>query len=150
MNLELEFTYQANLKEGLPVGTGPFGNRLVVEVTGGQIEGKRLRGKFLGGGGDWLIIGNDGYGYLDVRAQLVTDDGVPIYLQYVGILEMNEKVQQALTTAAGTDYGDQYFRTNPRFETGDARYAWLTHTFFVGEGRLRPGRIVEYRVYRVT
>ena len=150
MNLELEFTYQANLKEGLPVGPGPFGNRLVVEVTGGQIEGKRLRGKFLTGGGDWLIIGNDGFGYLDVRAQLVTDDGVPIYLQYVGILEMNEKVQQALGAASGTDYGDQYFRTNPRFETGDARYAWLTHTFFVGEGRLRPGRIVEYRVYRVT
>lgn len=150
MNLEFEFSYQANLKEGLPVGAGPYGNRLVVEVTGGRVEGKRLRGKILSGGGDWLLVGPDGWARLDVRAQFVTDDGAAIYVSYFGILEMNVKVQQALATGSGTDYGDHYFRTNPRFETGDPRYAWLNHTFFVGEGHVLPGRIVEYRVYRVT
>jgi Protein of unknown function (DUF3237) len=63
---------------------------------------------------------------------------------------MNAKVQQALGEATGTEYGDHYFRTNPVFETGDPRYTWLNQTLFVAEGHLRPGRVVEYKVYRVT
>ena len=151
MNLEHEFSYQATLKAPLDVGPGPYGTRLVVEVTGGRFEGKRLNGKILTGGADWLLAGSDGFARLDVRAQLVTDDGAAIYLSYFGVLEMNAKVQAALADPAmGTDFADQYFRTNPRFETGDPRYAWLNQTLFVGEGRVLPNRTVEYRVCRVT
>jgi hypothetical protein len=150
MHLEYEFTYHATLKEPVTVGAGPYGTRLVFEVTGGSVEGPRLKGQILTGGADWLLVGPDGWGRLDVRAQVVTDDGAAIYLSYFGILEMNEAVQRASAEASGTDYGDQYFRTSPRFETGDPRYAWLNHTVFVAAGHLRPGRIVEYRVYRVT
>ena len=46
--------------------------------------------------------------------------------------------------------GDQYFRTTPRFETGDTRYAWLNQSVSVAEGRLLPGFGVEYRVYCVA
>jgi Protein of unknown function (DUF3237) len=150
MNLEYEFTYHATLKEPVVVGPGPYGNRLVFEVTGGRAEGKRLRGTLLTGGGDWLLVGPDGWGRLDVRGQVVTDDGAAIYISYYGVLEMNEKVQGATAGEGGTDYGDQYFRTSPRFETGDPRYAWLNQTVFVAEGRIRPGPMVEYKVYRVT
>lgn len=149
MDLEYEFTYHATLKEPLMVGPGPFGTRVVFEVTGGRAEGERLKGKLLGGGADWLLVGPDGWGRLDVRGQLLTDDGASIYVQYYGVLEMNDKVQNATNTGGGTEYSDQYFRTNPRFETGDPRYAWLNQTLFVAEGRVRPG-MVEYRVYRVT
>jgi hypothetical protein len=45
MHLEHEFSYRASLKPPLYVGSGPYGNRLVVEVTGGSFEGKRLKGK---------------------------------------------------------------------------------------------------------
>ena len=38
--------------------------------------------------------------------------------------------------AAETAWGDQYFRTAPRFETGDERYAWLNQTVFVARGRV--------------
>ncbi len=150
MNLEYEFTYHATLKEPVNVGAGSYGMRLFYEVTGGRFEGKRLNGKVLTGGGDWLLVGPDGRGRLDVRAQLLTDDGAAIYLAYYGVLEMNDKVQRAITAGSGTDYGDQYFRTNPRFETGDPRYAWLNQTLFVAEGHIAPGLIVEYKVYRVT
>ena len=149
MNLEYECTYYATLKEPVAVGPGPFGNRLVFEVTGGRVEGGRINGNLLTGGGDWLLVGTDGWGRLDVRGQLLTDDGAAIYISYFGVLEMNDKVQQAVGGGSGTDYGDQYFRTNPRFETGDPRYAWLNQTVFVAEGRVRPGQ-VEYKVYRVT
>jgi uncharacterized protein DUF3237 len=149
MNLEYEFSYVATLKEPVQVGAGPFGARAFFEVTGGSFEGKRLNGKLLTGGGDWLLIGPDGYARLDVRAQLATNDGAVIYVQYFGVIEMNDKVAKAMAAGGATDYGDQYFRTSPRLETGDARYAWLNRTLFVAEGRSGPGR-VEYKVYRVT
>ena len=38
------------------------------------------------------------------------------------------------------EFGDQYFFTNPRCETGDERYAWLNQTFLVGQGRISRGR----------
>jgi hypothetical protein len=150
MNLEYEFSYRASLKPALAVGPGPYGTRLFVEVTGGSVEGNRLKGKIMTGGGDWLLAGADGFGRLDVRAQFVTEDGAAIYVSYLGILEMNEKVQQALTDPnRSTDYRDQYFRSAPRFETGDPRYAWLNQAMFVAEGHILPGPTVEYKVYRV-
>ena len=35
-----------------------------------------------------------------------------------------------------------YFRTNPLFETGDARYAWLNHVVTVGKGRTGDGGVI--------
>ena len=150
MNLEYEFSYKAGIAEPVAVGAGPYGTRMVFVVTDGSFEGKRLKGKILSGGGDWLLVGPDGWGRLDVRAQFLTDDGAALYLTYTGLVEMNEKAQQALASGGGTDFADQYFRTTPRFETGDPRYAWLNRTIFVAEGRLQPGRVVEYKVYRVA
>ncbi len=150
MNLEYECTYYATLKEPVNVGPGPYGTRLIFEVTGGSFEGPRLNGQVLSGGGDWLLVGPDGWGRLDVRAQILTDDGAAVYVSYFGVLEMNEQVQRAAAEGSGTEYTDQYFRTAPRFETGDPRYAWLNQTLFVAEGHLRAGRSVEYKVYRVT
>lgn len=43
-------------------------------------------------------------------------------------------------------YEDTYFVTQPRFETGDARYHRLNHMMAVAEGRCSSSR-VEYRVY---
>ena len=151
MNLEHEFTYRASLKPPVAVGAGPYGTRLFFEVIEGSFEGKRLSGKILGGGGDWLLAGADGFGRLDVRAQFVTEDGAALYLSYYGVLEMNAKMQAVMADLkVGTDFGDHYFRTNPRFETGDPRYAWLNQTLFVAEGRFLPNRTVEYKVYRVS
>lgn len=150
MKLEYEFSYTATLKQPLVVGPGPFGLRMFYEITGGTAEGNRLSGRLVGGGGDWILVGADGWGRLDVRGQLQTDDGAVIYVSYVGFLEMNERVQQANTSPEGaTDYPDQYFRTMPRLESGDPRYDWVNRTLFVAEGRLQPGPAVQYRVYRV-
>lgn len=149
MNLEYEFSYFASLKAPVQIGVGPFGTRTFHEVTGGTFEGKRLKGKVLTGGGDWILGGPDGCGRLDVRAQFLTDDGAAIYVQYTGILQITESVAKALAAGGGTDYGDHYFRTTPRFETGDQRYAWMNQAVFVAEGRVRPGG-VEYKVYKVT
>jgi hypothetical protein len=57
MQLEYECTYHATLKQPVAVGPTPYGSRMVFEVTGGTFEGKRLRGKVLTGGADWLLVG---------------------------------------------------------------------------------------------
>ena len=149
MNFEFEFTLVAALKAPVEIGAGPFGVRTFYEVSSATVEGKRIKGKGLTGGGDWILIGSDGFGRLDVRAQLLTEDGVSIYAYYPGLLELNQKVGEALATGGSTDYADQYFRTTPRFECGDPRYAWLNQSLFVAEGRFGPS-MVEYKVYRIT
>ncbi len=149
MNLEFEFAYTALLKPGVNVGPGPRGVRSFHEIISGVVEGKRLNGQVLTGGGDWLLMGQDGWGQVDVRAQFLTDDGVAIYSHYTGLLEFTQKMAEALGRGEGTDFADQYFRTTPRFEAGDPRYAWLNQSLFVSQGRIIPGGVA-YRVYRVT
>ena len=149
MKLEHLFDYHANLEQSIDVGAGPFGSRLIVEVNGGEFEGPNFRGTIRKAGcADWLTVA-DGYGCLDVRATLETHDGAYIYLEYFGRIEMNEQVVGALGGQGETDYGDAYFVTCPRMQTGDERYQWVNSIMCVAEGRLKPGR-VEYKVYKVV
>ena len=148
--LVYEFSYQAQIKPPLDVGAGPPGHRMIFEVTGGTVEGERLKGLIQPGGGEWFLAGADGFGQIDVRLQMTTDDGANIYFQYFGLLELSEAAMGAIGTGAGTEFEDHYFRTNPRLETGDPRYAWVNQTVFVGKGHALPGLLIEYDVYRVT
>jgi Protein of unknown function (DUF3237) len=149
MELAHEFTFNAHLAPAVAVGDGPFGNRRIREVTGGEATGERISGKVGSGGADWVLVGPDGWGRLDVRLTILTDDGASIYVQYFGVIEYNDAVHAANAGERSSEYSDQYFRTAPRLETGDERYAWVNRTLFVGEGRLHPGPVVEYRVHRV-
>jgi hypothetical protein len=149
MNLDYEFSYLATLEPPVDIGAGPFGTRGFYKVTGGTAQGARFNGRVMAAGGDWVLTGPDGYARLDVRAQFLTDDGAVVYVSYTGLIELNQTLTEATAAGLGTDYADQYFRTTPRFETGDARYAWLNQSLFVAEGRMRPGG-VEYQVYRVV
>ena len=38
------------------------------------------------------MIGPDGFGRIDVRAQIVTDDGAVLYLTYTGLVKMSDTV----------------------------------------------------------
>jgi hypothetical protein len=151
MSLECrsEFSFKVSLNPPVDFGAGPLGQRIYFEVTDGVATGERFNARAVGGGGDWVVVGPDGYGRIDVRLQFETDDGAHVYLQYFGLLEINQVVGQAMATGAGTSYEDQYFRTTPRFETGDPRYAWMNQGVFVARGRLCEGGGVEYEVSRV-
>ena len=135
------FNIDITVPEIQDVGRTPYGHRRVALVTGGTFEGERLSGKVLGGGGDWLLGRADGVLNLDVRLNLETDDGARIYIQYHGILELNEKIMAAIAKGEDTDYGDTYFMTQPRFETGHERYVWLNDIVAVAQGRFTPDGI---------
>ena len=142
-------TYHAVLTNSLPVGPTMYGNRLIVEVDGGAFEGPRLQGVIRKAGcADWLTM-TDSFGHLDVRATLETHDGAYIYVEYIGRLELTPKVRAALEGRGSTEYGESYFVTAPRMQTGDPRYAWVNNLVCVAEGKLSPGR-VDYRVFQVA
>jgi hypothetical protein len=147
--LEYLMTYRADLEAPVEVGAVPSGTRQIFDVKGGTFEGPRLKGRLLPSGGDWLLVGNDGVGRLDVRGTLETDDGARIYVQYHGVIVLNEKVLGALAEGRESDYGDSYFMTQPRFETGHPSYEWLNSVVAVAEGRAL-GNAVEYRVFQVV
>ena len=149
MKLEHLMDYRADLKPPVEIGRGPLGTRSIFDVVGGHAEGPRLLGTLLASGADWLLVDDGGVGRLDVRGTLATDDGAHIYIHYHGVLELNEKVRNALMKGEPCDYGDSYFMTQPRFETGDERYAWLNKLVAVAEGRVLPNA-VEYRVYELV
>jgi hypothetical protein len=146
--LEYLMTYRADLKDPIDIGAVPSGNRRIFDVTGGSFEGPRLKGRLLPSGGDWLLIGTDGIGRLDVRGTFETEDGAHVYAQYFGVLVLNEAVMGTLTQGRETQYGDTYFMTQPRFETGHPDYTWLNSVVAIAEGRVLP-TAVEYRVFQV-
>jgi len=146
MQLDPLMTLRANIGETLEVGDVATGVRRVASITGGDFEGERLRGTVQASGGDWLVVGSDGVGRLDVRVVLTTDDGANLYLNYTGLIEYNDAIVAAFQSGGSTEYGDALLLTQIRFEAGDERYGWLNRCLGVAEGRLLPGA-VEYRVY---
>ena len=97
MKLDFLMTVEAELREPQMVGRGPYGTRQIFDVVGGSFEGPRLRGRVLPSGADWLLVGDDGIGRLDVRATLETEDGAFIYTYYPGVLEFNDRVNAAMS-----------------------------------------------------
>ena len=141
MELAHEFTFTAVLMEPVPVGAGPFGDRTIFEVLGGEVTGERINGKMGTGGADWILVGPDGCGRLDVRLTIHTDDGAAIYVQYFGVIEYTDAALAANAGERSSDYHEHYFRTAPRLESGDERYVWVNQTVFVGRGtRCIPAR----------
>lgn len=143
-----EFTFHLVTGDQFPVGEGPFGVRLVVAVTGGWARGERITGRLVGPSADWVVVGSDGYGQIDVRTQLRTDDGADLFLHYTGSLEMNEALMSASTRQGETAHDDQYWYMHLRIESGAAQYQWVNRTLFVGHGRLTSDG-PEYEVYRL-
>jgi hypothetical protein len=143
-------TYRADFTAPDVVGPGPFGVRQVFTITGGEAKGERLSGTLRAAGGDWMLAGADGFGRLDARATIETDDGALIYVSCVGVVELSERALAALTQGQSTEFGEIKFITQHRFETGDPRYAWVNSAVCVAEGRLLPGPAVEYNVCEIV
>jgi hypothetical protein len=150
LRLEHVFDYEALLEPPVPIGTGPYGSRVFWPARGGRVDGPRLRGELLPGGGDWALTGPDGWTRLDVRGQCRTDDGALLYFSYHGVIEPAAAVANAVAAGRETGFGDQYFRVALSVETGDPRYAWLTQSVLVGRGRISAGPGVAYEVFRVS
>ena len=83
--IELEYlmTVHATLQ---PPQTIDAGN-LIFGVTGGWVEGPKIKAKVVAPGGDWLQVLPSGVARLDVRATMVTDDDQLISVSYNGVAD---------------------------------------------------------------
>ena len=147
MHLEHLLTFTVVIGENTPIGAGPYGNRSVAAVAGWTFEGPALRGTIAPPGADWVLVDEKRHGRIDVRLIFRTDDGANIYVTYTGVLELNDAIAKGLAGTGETQFGDNYFVTQLRFETGAPRYAYLNYVVAVGEGRMLPGH-AQYRVFR--
>lgn len=130
---ELLLKMQADLEPPQAIGGTPHGNRSIFYAKGGWVDGPKVKGKVLAGGGDWFLMREDGIGELDVRATFETDDGALIFTHYRGVLNPRTG----------------YFRTTPRFETSSDKYGWLNDVIAVGVGWQSAPNQVSYNVYHI-
>lgn len=149
-DLEHVFDHEVVLKAPLVIGPAQYGTRIFYEVREGRVAGPRVSAQVLTGGGDWALVGPDGWTRVDVRGQCRTDDGAFLYLTYRGLIEPSPTVLTALHEGTETTFQDQYWRVSIEVETGDPRYRWLTQSALVGRGRVCPGPGVAYEVFRVA
>ena len=130
------------------LGDTPLGRRRIIGITGGKFSGERLAGRVLPGGADWQVMRSDGVADLDARYTLETNDGALIYVRNRGYRHGPADVIRKLAAGEPVDPALYYMRTSPRFETGDARYAWLNRIICVATGARRPAA-VELEVFEV-
>jgi hypothetical protein len=150
INSEFMFDFNADLDWAgmLNIGTTPRGARSVIYCKGGMIEGPKIKGVVLPGGGDWPIMRPDGGIDLDVRAAARMDDGNMVYTYYRGISTIRMDTLQAILEGQAVDHSEYYFRTTPVFETASEKYGWLNRIVAVGVGQfLSTG--VAYKVYAI-
>ncbi len=146
--LEHLYDMHVDLEAPQMIGATPNGMRQVWIVKGGSFEGPRIRGEMLAGGGDWAIVRTDGVIQVDVRATVQTHDGALIYAQYSGLIIIPPAMAPRVFAGEDVPLSEYYFYTNPMFQTGDERYAWLNQVVAIGRGKVVPGG-VEYRVWAV-
>jgi hypothetical protein len=125
----------------LELGHAARGRRRVIPITGGTVSGERLQGEVLAGGADWQTIFPDGTVELEARYTLKLDDGALLDVTNQGFRHGPPEVLDALARGEAVDPQRYYMRTTPRFETGDARYAWLNRAIFVGSGARLPDAV---------
>ena len=122
------------------LGQGRGGQRRIIPIVGGRVEGE-LTGTILAIGADWQTIHADGTAWIDTRYAFETGDGAVIEVINRGYRHGPAEVMQRLAAGEAVDPGDYYMRTAAYFETGDPRYAWVNRTVFVGVGARRASTV---------
>jgi len=147
---KLDFIFRATVNVALPreLGQTPWGNRRIIDITGGNVEGPAVSGSVLPGGADWQIIQADGTAILEARYTISTDDGALIYVQNRGYRHGPSDVLARIAKGESVDPAFYYFRAAPIFETAAPQYSWLNNTMCLSSG-MRDKAQVLLDFYRV-
>ena len=132
--LELLARVRADVESPQLLGQTLLGERRIVRILGGEVEGPRLRGKVLPGGADWQLVAGDGTASLEARYTIETHDGALVYVRNLALRHGPPDVLERIQRGEPVDPAEYYFRSTPRFECGDPRYAWLNRIVAVASG----------------
>lgn len=139
-DLDIEF-------EPVPVVTTPRGTRMLFAARSGRFAGPGIGGTLLPGSADWLAVGDDGIGRMDVRAVLRTDDGEHVQMTSTGRVVLGEHVPRFLAGELVTS-GQGRIRAHPLFDTAAPGLAHLNATTTVAFCDVSLSEI-HYRVHAV-
>ena len=139
---------RAELAGILKFGSTPYGERRIINIQGGTVEGPKLKGKILPGGADWQIVRSDGVVDLRARYTVETDAGGHILVDSEGYRHGPPEVMARLARDETVDPQLYYFRAFMRFETADPAAAWLNRILAIGRGS-RENRAVRIEVFEL-
>jgi hypothetical protein len=139
---------QCQLESILKFGVTPYGERRIINILGGTVEGPKLKGRILPGGADWQIVRNDGVVDLRARYTVETDSGAHILVNSEGLRHGPPEVMERLARDETVDPSLYYFRAFMRFETADPAASWLNRVLTIGYGS-RENKAVRLAVHEV-
>jgi len=142
------FRVYADLGEALTLGPAPYGERRIIPILGGRVEGARLSGQILAGGADWQIVRGDGVTGIEARYTIETEAGARILVTSEGLRHGPPEVMARLARGEAVDQSLYYFRTLMRFETGHPDVLWLNRILALARG-IREPRAVRLDVHEV-
>ena len=130
------------------LGHTPYGERRIINILGGTVDGPKLKGKILPGGADWQIVRADGVVHLQARYTAETETGCRVLIEAEGYRHGPAEVMAWLARDETVHPSLYYFRTFMRFETADPATAWLNRTLAIGNGA-RENKAVRIEVFEV-
>lgn len=139
----------AELADILQFGKTPIGERRVINILGGTVEGPRLKGKILPGGADWQFVRADGAAHVEARYTIQSESGAYVLVNSEGLRHGPPEVLARLLAGEAVDPSLYYFRTCMRFETGDRTLDWLNRIIAIARGQ-REKNAVKLDVFEVV
>jgi hypothetical protein len=119
--MELLMSLQGKVTEVINFGKTPLGRRFDAHFEG-ELSGEVLSGKMRGV--DYILVRPDGIAEINVRAAIVTPEGVNISVQISGYHQEGE-------------IRDAYVK----MVTGNENYHWLSSAIIVGKGKSAGGNL---------
>jgi hypothetical protein len=132
--LTYAFEARVTCTPSLHIGRGADEVLDFTPIVGGTVDGPRLKGEVVPGGGDWST--RRGHTFeLDARYLIRAEDGALIDIVNRGFFTGSEAVKEQIERGEEIDPADVYFRTQPVFRTDAPAHEWLTRHVFVGLAR---------------
>ncbi|WP_242146395.1 DUF3237 domain-containing protein [Sphingomonas sp. BAUL-RG-20F-R05-02] len=142
------FSIRAELMPPVEQGVVDGMRKRFIAISGGRVDGPRLQGVVLAGGGDWQTIDPTGRTEVYARYALKAGDGTVIDVSNPGVRTASPEVTDQLVRGEPVEEGAYYFRTSPRFDVAAGRHEWLRRSVFVGRGIRKPNH-VEIHIFAV-
>jgi len=142
------FSIRAELETIINLGHTPYGERRMIGIIGGSVNGPKLKGHILPGGADWQIIRSDGAADIKARYAIETETGALIMVTSEGLRHGPPAVMERLMRGDNVDPRHYYFRTVMRFETAAPAVDWLNRILAIAKGQREP-QAVRLDVYEV-
>jgi len=141
---ELKFFADLSVQVDKPqeVGATVHGQRRVIPILGGDVQGDGWTARVLRGGADFQMIVNQSLAELDARYVLETDAGDMIFVQNRAVRTASPDVMSRLIRGEKVDPQLVYFRCTPQFETASKSLSWISERLFIGTGARHPDKVV--------